>query len=227
MTNKNLSNHPSKLLLVSLSVMTAVLIVLSSSFMAQAEQLNAKALYIDKCAACHGENAQGNPSLNAPVLAGQYAWYLNQQMNNFSEGLRGANDKDISGKGMSLIAKQLTDQQEVNQLTHFLAEMKIAAKKNGPSVKKDIEQSVLKNGSRYYQAKCGACHGGKAQGNESFNAPKLAGQDKNYLKLQMKNFVEGIRGRNKKDKLGRQMAMMAKMAKGKELDDILSFISIQ
>jgi len=222
MTYKNLSNTPSKLLFISSFVMRVLLFALSSTFITQAEQVNAKALYLQKCAACHGENAQGNPSLNAPVLSGQYAWYLNRQINNFSEGLRGANDKDISGRGMRLIAKQLTDQQEVSQLTQFLATMK-----NTLTVKKDIEQSVLKNGSRYYQAKCGACHGGNAQGNESFNAPKLAGLDKDYLKLQMTNFVQGIRGNDKKDKLGRQMAMMAKMAKGKELDDILSFISIQ
>ena len=41
------------------------------------------------CAACHGANAEGNQSLNAPKLAGQPGWYLARQVHNFKQGLRG------------------------------------------------------------------------------------------------------------------------------------------
>jgi len=31
------------------------------------------------CMACHGPSGEGNPSLNAPRLAGQQAWYLRRE----------------------------------------------------------------------------------------------------------------------------------------------------
>ena len=42
----------------------------------------------------------------------------------------------------------------------------------------------LKNGNNYYQSKCGACHGGKAEGNVALNAPALAFLDAAYLTRQ-------------------------------------------
>ena len=43
----------------------------------------------------------------------------------------------------------------------------------------------------------------------------------------MSNFSNGIRGYKKEDKLGRQMAMMAKTTSGQELDDIIFYILSQ
>ena len=66
-----------------------------------------------------------------------------------------------------------------------------------------------------------------AEQNPAFKAPKLAGQNIDYLRRQMQNFVTGIRGSHPEDKLGRQMAMMAKTTSGKELEDILHYIAQQ
>ncbi|WP_440874170.1 c-type cytochrome [Thalassotalea sp. PLHSN55] len=172
-----------------------------------------------QCVACHGEEAQGNAELKSPALAGQSQSYLSRQLTNFSSGLRGSHQQDVLGKQMVAISKQLTAE-DIAELSQYLAAL--------PSVKIiNNTEGDLKNGSRYYQGKCGACHGGQAQGNLSLNAPKLSGQSIVYLQSQMKNFSTGIRGNVATDKLGRQMAMMAKTTSGKELDDILHFIAQQ
>lgn len=172
------------------------------------------------CIACHGEQGQGNNNLKAPALAGLSVKYLTRQLVNFKTGLRGSHEKDALGKQMQALSKQLVTNKDVTSLTAYVSAM--------PRVKiKQASSGDLKNGSRYYQGKCGACHGGQAQGNPVFNAPKLSGQHTDYLKRQMLNFSRGIRGTHADDKLGRQMAMMAKTTSGKELDDIFHFIAMQ
>jgi cytochrome c oxidase subunit 2 len=86
----------------------------------------------------------------------------------------------------------------------------------------------LRNGNNYYQSKCGACHGGRAEGNAALFSPRLAGQDTAYLKRQFLAFQRGLRGAHADDRYGRQMKMMSTTLPGeKELDDVLGFISVQ
>ena len=173
-----------------------------------------------QCIVCHGEQGQGNTQLKSPALAGQSANYLNRQLLNFTNGLRGSHEKDMLGMQMVAISKKLDLNKEVPQITTFLAALP------SPTIAHKITGD-LKNGDRYYQARCGACHGGQAQGNPSMNSPKLSGQSIDYLRRQMINFSTGIRGTHKDDKLGRQMAMMSKTSSGKELEDIFYYISTQ
>ncbi|GHE98145.1 cytochrome c [Thalassotalea profundi] len=173
-----------------------------------------------QCIACHGEQGEGNTQLKSPALAGQSANYLNRQLLNFTNGLRGRHEKDVLGMQMVAISKQLDLNTEVPQITTFLAALP------SPTIEHQVTGD-LKNGDRYYQARCGACHGGQAQGNPSMNSPKLSGQSIDYLRRQMINFSTGIRGTHSDDKLGRQMAMMSKTSSGKELEDIFYYISTQ
>ena len=178
-----------------------------------------KALY-QQCAACHGQNGEGNEALKSPAIAGQFDWYLTRQINNFAIDIRGAHEKDVFGKQMLAMAKQLDPKKDVPQLVAYIQSLSV--------VKTQFNESGnMANGSRYYQGKCGACHGGTAQGNKSLNAPNLTGLSKAYLERQMSNFSNGIRGTKTEDKLGRQMAMMAKTTSGQELNDIIFYILSQ
>lgn len=185
-------------------------------------QVNAEQIpsHFQTCIACHGDKGQGNPALNAPVIAGQSVDYLTRQLSNFATGKRGAHEKDMLGKQMVAFSQSVVNGTELTALVEYINKLP------KPSLEKAIEGD-MKNGSRYYQAKCGACHGGKAEGNPVFKAPRLSQQDIDYIRRQMSNFTEGVRGTHKEDKLGRQMAMMAKTVSGKELEDILFFISQQ
>jgi cytochrome c oxidase subunit 2 len=193
----------------------------SFAFISNQAEINEKGkpLY-QQCVACHGHNGEGNDALNAPALAGQFNWYLSKQIINFAKDLRGAHEKDTIGMQMLPLAKQLDPIKDVPLLSAYIQSL--------PVVKKQFnETGNMVNGSRYYQGKCGACHGGTAQGNKSLNAPKLTGLSDVYLLRQMANFSNGLRGYKAEDKLGRQMAMMAKTTSGQELNDIVFYILSQ
>lgn len=169
------------------------------------------------CAACHGDAAQGNVELGAPALAGQGSVYLQRQLQHFKTGVRGADPRDTRGAQMKAMAVALTDD-DIILLAQYLSELPApvpAAPGTGD----------LKNGNNYYQASCGACHGGQAQGNPGLNAPALALLDAAYLKTQYLNFQQGIRGAHADDTYGRQMKMMSTtLPTDKDLDDVIAFI---
>jgi cytochrome c oxidase subunit 2 len=86
----------------------------------------------------------------------------------------------------------------------------------------------LRNGNNLYHGKCGACHGGRAEGNPALNAPRLAGLDATYIRRQFSYFRDGVRGTDPKDVPGRQMAMMARtLPTERDLDDVIAFIHQQ
>jgi cytochrome c oxidase subunit 2 len=56
---------------------------------------------------------------------------------------------------------------------------------------------------------CSACHGTQGQGMLALNAPKIAGQSDWYLRRQIENYRNGLRGVHEDDTYGNQMAQMA------------------
>jgi cytochrome c oxidase subunit 2 len=72
------------------------------------------------CAACHGENAEGNADTRAPRLAGQFEWYLAQQLRNFRAGLRGTDPDDTNGTVMKPMAVMLADDQAVDDVVAYI-----------------------------------------------------------------------------------------------------------
>ncbi len=60
-------------------------------------------------------------------------------------------------------------------------------------------------------AVCGSCHGQQGEGNMAMNAPQLSGQSPWYLRRQLHNYKNGLRGTHKDDIPGQQMASMAAM----------------
>jgi cytochrome c553 len=67
---------------------------------------------VPACASCHSPTGAGIPK-NYPRLAGQYADYMHAQLKAFKAGERGADaaGKDINGRVMQAIAKQMSDEQ--------------------------------------------------------------------------------------------------------------------
>lgn len=170
------------------------------------------------CVACHGDAGQGNAALQAPALAGQDAAYLARQLHNFKAGVRGGDPADSLGAQMKGMASVLGDG-DIQAVAEWLSEL-------APPAGITPQAGDLKNGNNYYQSKCGACHGGKAEGNPELNAPALAWLDAAYLKRQYVNFQQGLRGANADDKYGRQMKMMSTtLPADKDLDDVIAFIN--
>jgi cytochrome c oxidase subunit 2 len=72
---------------------------------------------------------------------------------------------------------------------------------------------------------CASCHGFKGQGNQLVNAPAIAGQEDWYLKRQLGNFREGIRGASVEDSHGSAMASMTRgLDSDEKIADIVAYI---
>ena len=82
-----------------------------------------------------------------------------------------------------------------------------------------------KNGHDIFD-NCGACHGADGRGIQAMNAPRLKGMSDWYLLTQLKNFKHGIRGADKKDIYGPQMALISEMLRDDQgASDVLAYIN--
>jgi cytochrome c oxidase subunit 2 len=61
------------------------------------------------CAACHGVSGQGIWATNAPRLSNMSDWYMQRQLENFRQGIRGGHRLDFYGSQMVSMAKTLPD----------------------------------------------------------------------------------------------------------------------
>lgn len=72
------------------------------------------------CASCHGADARGIASTNAPRLQGQNDWYLATQLKNFRDGVRGSHPQDIHGGQMHLMAGMLVDDAAIHDIVAYI-----------------------------------------------------------------------------------------------------------
>jgi cytochrome c oxidase subunit 2 len=169
------------------------------------------------CAACHGEQAQGNRELNAPKLSGQASWYLLRQLQAFKHGVRGTSDQDTYGKQMAPMAQTLADDSAMKNVVAYIASL--------PEVRP--AQTVTGNparGKAKYE-NCTSCHGAAGQGIWATNAPRLSNMSDWYLKRQLQNFKADIRGVHAQDFYGSQMRSMAKpLADPNAIDDLVDYL---
>lgn len=196
-------------------IATLFLLCSPASFAADGQKLFAA------CVACHGNKGEGNATLNAPAIAGQDAAYLERQLHNFRNRRRGAHKSDVLGARMQAAATALADDAAIAKVASYVANLP-------KTISAAPASGNLHNGNNLYQGKCGACHGGTAEGNPALKAPRLAGLDALYIKRQFAHFRDGVRGTDPQDTPGRQMAMMAKaLPTERDLDDIIAFIHRQ
>lgn len=199
------------------SLPLSLLLLGLSSSPALAADSTGRTLY-NACSSCHGAQAEGNPALQAPALAGLSADYLSRQLEHFKAGRRGGDPTDNIAAPMRAMAATLVDEQAVQAVSTYLASLPLPA--ITPSLSGNADQ-----GSRLYQAKCGACHGGKAEGNPAMNSPRLRQQHDSYLQRQVVHFRQGVRGSDPTDRYGKQMKMMAASVNDADLLDVLAYIS--
>jgi cytochrome c oxidase subunit 2 len=175
-----------------------------------------KALYAP-CAACHGQQGEGNPALNTPVLAGQEDWYLARQLHLFKAGIRGTDSKDTFGLQMRSMALTLATDQAVEDVVAYIQTLPSAHANRtlGGEPEKGKDRYVL----------CATCHGQQAEGNRTYNAPRLVHQHDWYLLTQLKHFKAGIRGQPPNDTYGMQMrAVAGALTDEQAMQDVIAYI---
>jgi cytochrome c oxidase subunit 2 len=155
--------------------------------------------------------------MNAPKLAGQEAWYLERQLDDFRAGLRGTAPGDTFGMQMRPMAMAVGDPTAQANLIAYITSL--------PDV--DAEPTISGDaaaGKASYTV-CAACHGQNAEGNQQMGGPKLAGQEDWYLVRQITNYQKGLRGYDPKDTFGNQMKpMAATLTSEKAINDVVAYI---
>jgi len=139
------------------------------------------------CAACHG-NDGNNPTVGVPVMAGQHADYLLEQMIAFKAGESGSRNNPI----MTPLMQSLT-QSDMEDLAKYYAAQKTAIGQADPKAV-DLGERLYRGGdlSRRIPA-CSACHGPQGLGNASARFPRLSGQRPDYIIAQLKLYQTGAR----------------------------------
>lgn len=159
-----------------------------------------KALFEQRCVACHVGTGAGNEALKAPNLTGLSQAYIQRQLTHFNKGLRGDDPKDAEGQMMRAVASGLKDD-EIKQLSEYIALLP-----RQPAPKSDKPAGFAGRG---LYSGCTSCHGAQAEGFDELGAPRLAGQHGWYLKAQLVKFRAGLRGAHGDDSFGQQMRAMA------------------
>ena len=170
------------------------------------------------CAACHGQNGEGNEALFAPKLAGQEAWYMRQQLEAYKAGVRGSNPEDIYGQQMRGMAMTLPTAASVENVIAYIQTL--------PDVPAPATiTGNVERGQKIYR-NCAACHGRDGMGAWSVNAPRQAGMSDWYLATQLKNFKQRIRGGHPEDGFGWQMGMIADtLQDDAAVNDVVAYIN--
>jgi cytochrome c553 len=179
----------------------------------------AKQVYL-LCTYCHGDKGEGKQNLGAPAIAGLPEWYVKRQLEKFHSGVRGTHPKDIAGMRMTPMARTLYPKDgDFDLVSKYVAALP------RPEVPDTIKGKAVK-GEKLYQT-CIACHGDKAQGNETVGAPPLAGGSDWYFVKQLHNFKDRVRaGDPVKDPTGAAMTGIAAMLSPEDMEAVVSYINV-
>ncbi|MGO9992327.1 MAG: c-type cytochrome [Steroidobacteraceae bacterium] len=178
----------------------AMALVAASTAMAQeaaapavtpAAAAEAEYLVYTKCALCHGPQGHSISPIY-PVLAGQKAWYILEQLQAFKAQTRG----DPYARGyMWGIASNMSDTQMAALADYFSKQTPFPS---SPAPFVNVTAEIERGKSIYNEgvpasgvAPCSACHQADAGGSDQF--PRLAGQHASYLIKQLIALKSGSR----------------------------------
>jgi len=172
-------------------------------------------LFANYCAPCHTASGMGKPNVAAPAIAGLPQWYVQRQLMNYRNDLRGYHYDDIEGMRMKPMALTLMSNEDVALAAEYVAGLPPV--QPTPSLDGDAEK-----GKALYGA-CAACHQAEGTGNEAMGAPPLINTHDWYLVTQLTKFKGGVRGA--KDSWGASMApMTAGLPDEQAMKDVVAYI---
>lgn len=139
------------------------------------------------CNACHGENGHSQTS-EWPSIGGQSKEYLREQLLALREGRR-------YDDTMSPMAKTLSDE-DIEALADYYAKFSLPEPRGAMSEAAQAGKILFEEGRAAdgIQA-CNSCHGANGEGDASFAAPAIRGQNAGYTRKQMSMYSHGTRYR--------------------------------
>ncbi len=130
----------------------------------------ARPLYLEHCAACHGADLHGNPALGAPNLTDAVWLYGDGSIFNIERtllyGIRSGEDKAHNESEMPAfgLRGQLSDTQITNLVQYLL---QISGRPYQAQAANDGRAVYVGAGN------CGDCHGSDGRGNPDYGSPDL------------------------------------------------------
>jgi len=195
------------------------------------------------CSFCHGTQGQGGPALDAPALAGMEAWYVERQLHNFRNRVRGTHYDDVPGVQMSIVSGMVRNQATIENIAAYIESLEPGAPpelaRNGevagtarPFIWRSPYAALehpkdpdVDNGKSIYVKTCTICHGDSAQGDEALGSPKLTDISDWYMERQLLYFRDGLRGADPADIFGLQMAAFARSLTDEQaIADVVAYI---
>jgi cytochrome c553 len=176
------------------TILTAVIVLITvvscsvNTVLQQAEngKVAGAELYQSKnCFRCHGMNAKITIEPNYPKLAGQNTKYLLQQMQDIKSGAR-ANGETAAMKPII----STVNEKEMKAIAKWLSSLTT-------TVTMPNHANMSTDGAELYQEECSDCH--------DDDAPKMAGQNADYLFQQMKDFKNGKRANGRAKTMKRSL----------------------
>jgi len=154
-------------------------------------QLPARELVSYACAKCHGYKGNGvSISPIFPILAGQNAVYIEGQLKLLRQ--RGRADPHARAF-MWGISRGLSDEQIDGLSTYFESMPAVGGRPSANPALAAKGKDIYENGvpEPHKVVKCAQCHGDVGAGTN--NVPRLAGQHKGYIALQLHYYHTGVR----------------------------------
>ena len=175
---------------VGLSRVGAQSAVLASTTSAAA-QVRSGAEIFHECLNCHSKQ---DGIQRAPRIDGLPAWYVEQQLNKFKQGIRGGDPENKSEALMASIFQGtplLKNDAEFNVVAEYVASLT-------PLSHPKVVRGNAALGKLAYPS-CVPCHGDRAQGNPALKAPPLDVQEDGYLLQWLQLIKNGDRGNHADD----------------------------
>ena len=187
------------------------------------------------CLICHGSQGQGMDRREGPAIAGLEAWYIEKQLHNYRDGIRGYHEEDIPGKFMSGTYQLLRNDETIREVAEYVASLEVGAEPdanaNGPrghiwdSPYAGIEEVGNAGTGAQLYAVCSGCHQPDGTGNQALGAPNLTNLSELYMERQLMYFRDGLRGAHPDDTAGALMAGMAKtLPNNQAIADVVAYI---
>ncbi|MCR9093222.1 MAG: c-type cytochrome [bacterium] len=171
------------------------------------------------CTQCHMADGGGSREALAPAIAGMPEWYVEMQLKNFANGIRGLHAQDTGGLRMYPMSQWLRSEADQKAVAAYVASMPPA-----PLEKQLEEEGNAALGAGYY-AVCSGCHGAAAEGNQGMGAPPLTGQSDWYLLSSIQKYRDKVRGSGAGDPYGVAMqAMVGTLADDTAIIDVIAHI---
>jgi cytochrome c553 len=194
----------SKLDKANATALTAAFVLLGTASPLHAADVEAGRQKAAVCAACHGEGGNStNPAV--PSIAQQPAQFISTALFMFREG----NRKDPQ---MSPMAANLSNE-DMNDLAAFFS-----AQKAAPPGHKSNPENAKAGPELAQKFNCTQCHGRGLLGQQ--HIPRIAGQQHEYLRVQLKGFKAGTRA-----DIDGNMTSAARALSEKDIEVLSDFIA--